>query len=423
MNELTKVTDQDASSGGYDWKKHLILIVDDEPDVLTNINYTLTLAGFSVVTAKSGEEGLDILKNHPVKLIISDQMMPGGMSGTEFLSRVKDVYHDIVTIILSAYKDSEHVIAAMNNARTFYYLTKPCEKDELVDRVAQALKYYHAGFLRKLQEEHAHAVMLETEKMANLGTYSGGIAHNLRNMIFPLVAYFDGIRQDMEDIIELSKENPHNELFNDRSQSILQLSEHGEKAIEDVTSLIESLMSLYRSKNNEVEDFDLAGVIENAVRIEKTRKESKGITIHVDKTGADFKIEGLRGLLSSIIIEFLKNASYAIGEKAGTTTAGPPEGNIWIALEATKDPAMGEAVRLSIRDDGCGISEEIQKEVFTPLFTTKAKVGTGLGLSAAYEIVHSHNGSIILQSKPGAGTTFTVTLPKKPKAEIKIKGL
>lgn len=405
------------------WKKHMVLAVDDEEAILAYIKSTLMLAGFSVIAAKSGEEGLELLKSNPVKLVISDQMMPGGMLGTQFLCRAKELYPDIITVILSAYKDSDHVIAALNEAKTFYYLTKPCEKDELINRVSQALNYYHAGFLKRQQEQLAHAVMMETEKMANLGTYSGGIAHNLRNMIFPLVAYFDGIRQDMEDIIELNKEKSSSEVFEERSHSILQMSDDGEKAIEEVTSLIESLMSLYRSKSNEPEPFDLAQVIENAIRLEKTRKESKGIQIHFDKKGTDFQIEALRGLMSSVIVEFLKNASYAIGERDGAKPGESPAGNIWITLDAFQDKNSGEAVRFSIKDDGCGISDEVQKQVFVPLFTTKARVGTGLGLSAAHEIIHAHNGSITLESAPGAGTTFTVTLPKKPKDAIEIKSL
>src|SRR3990167_7460089 len=97
--------------------------------------------------------------------------MPGGMSGTEFLCKVKDHYPDTITMILSAYTEPTYILDAMNKSRTFYYLTKPWEDKDLIESISEALKHYHAGFIRKERERHAHAIMIESEKMANLGNY------------------------------------------------------------------------------------------------------------------------------------------------------------------------------------------------------------------------------------------------------------
>lgn len=88
-----------------DWKKHKVLVVDDEHSVHKQLHTELRLAGFDVQSAESGESGLAMLETFPAKLVLSDQKMKG-MSGTEFLAEVKQRYPHVVTMILSAYSDS-----------------------------------------------------------------------------------------------------------------------------------------------------------------------------------------------------------------------------------------------------------------------------------------------------------------------------
>ncbi len=381
--------------------------------MVAQLSQLLSIEGFSVATAESGERGLDLLKTLPAKLVISDQMMPAGMSGTRFLSEVRKRYPDVVTMILSAYAEPEYILDAMNEAKTFYYLTKPWDDDDLIQRVHDALRFFHAGWTQRDQLERANSLLAQAEKMAILGSYAGGVAHNIRNMIFPLVAELDSIRMDLEDAMEDKNAADPIQSLKAHSQEIFKRVESGEERIMEVSELIESMMSLYRGNPKESEIFDLASVIKNAIRLEKTRKESKQIAFCVDKIGDDFTVEGLKGPLSSTVVEFLKNASYAIGKARPSG-----EGEIRVRLEAAKDEALGEFLRLSVKDNGCGMSDAVRKEIFTPLFTTKAGVGTGLGLSVAYQMIGQHHGRIEVESKEGKGAIFTVILPKRQKEKI-----
>lgn len=126
------------------WDHYNILIIDDETSVLEQIQQDLYAEGFSLITANSAEKALKILKKQEVHVIVCDQKMPGGMSGTHFLSRVRKKWPNIVGLILSAYSEPEYVMSAVNEAQAFKYMLKPWDKQELIQRLVEALEYYQS---------------------------------------------------------------------------------------------------------------------------------------------------------------------------------------------------------------------------------------------------------------------------------------
>jgi response regulator RpfG family c-di-GMP phosphodiesterase len=118
--------------------KHTILAVDDEPANLRMIE-RLFHKDYTVITAQSGEEGLETLKRESVDLIISDQRMPG-MTGTELLKESIYTNPDAVKIILTGYTDTEAVIDAINRARVHKFVSKPWDPVQLKDIVRDALR-------------------------------------------------------------------------------------------------------------------------------------------------------------------------------------------------------------------------------------------------------------------------------------------
>lgn len=119
---------------------HTILFVDDEPDILRLIEYILG-SDYKVLTALSGEEGLEVLRDHDVMLIIADQRMPG-MSGVKFLDKSIAIRPDAIRIILTGYTDINSAIEAINTGRVYRYLTKPWEEADLRQNVKTALDAY-----------------------------------------------------------------------------------------------------------------------------------------------------------------------------------------------------------------------------------------------------------------------------------------
>lgn len=117
-----------------------LLIVDDEPHILTALRRQLRCEGYRVLTADNARDGLELLAEHPVQVVLSDQRMPNS-SGTEFLARVRTIYPDTIRIILSGYADIDTVVDAVNRGTLFKFLTKPWDGDVLREQLREAFEY------------------------------------------------------------------------------------------------------------------------------------------------------------------------------------------------------------------------------------------------------------------------------------------
>jgi diguanylate cyclase (GGDEF)-like protein/PAS domain S-box-containing protein len=120
-----------------------LLVVDDEPNILSAIRRLLRGENFRVLTARSAQEGLELLAKDAVQVILSDQRMPG-MSGTDFLGRVKELHPDTVRIVLSGYAELDSIIRAVNTGALYKFLTKPWEDEQLREHIRDAFRYYEA---------------------------------------------------------------------------------------------------------------------------------------------------------------------------------------------------------------------------------------------------------------------------------------
>ena len=116
-----------------------LLLVDDEANILTALKRLFRRDNCTILTAGSGEEGLDMLAQHKVGVIVSDQRMPG-MTGVEFLSRVKDMYPETVRMVLSGYTELNSVTDAVNKGAIYKFLTKPWDDTQLRSHVEEAFQ-------------------------------------------------------------------------------------------------------------------------------------------------------------------------------------------------------------------------------------------------------------------------------------------
>jgi len=133
-----------------------LLLVDDEPNILQSLKRLLRRGGYRILTAESGQEGLKLLEQHKVQVIVSDARMPG-MSGIEFLDRARERWPDCIRIMLSGYTELEAVIQAVNRSAIYKFFTKPWEDDLLQDHIEEAFRQYELQDenYRLTQELHA----------------------------------------------------------------------------------------------------------------------------------------------------------------------------------------------------------------------------------------------------------------------------
>ena len=121
--------------------KHTILCVDDEPNILHSMKRLLRKEGYRLLTAQSADDGLKILEENEVHLVISDQRMPE-MSGTEFFAIVKERYPDAIRIILSGYTDVDSITESINKGHIYKFLLKPWNDSNLKTEIKQTLEQY-----------------------------------------------------------------------------------------------------------------------------------------------------------------------------------------------------------------------------------------------------------------------------------------
>ena len=118
-----------------------LLVVDDEPSILAALRRVLRREGYRILTAESGAGGLELLATNRVQVILSDQRMPE-MTGTEFLSRVKELHPDTVRMVLTGYTDLDSVTKAVNGGAIYKFLSKPWDDGELREHIRDAFGHY-----------------------------------------------------------------------------------------------------------------------------------------------------------------------------------------------------------------------------------------------------------------------------------------
>ncbi len=162
-------------------------------------------------------------------------------------------------------------------------------------------------------------------------------------------------------------------------------------------AIITDVMAIGRLREPVVERTDLATVAHAALLEAEPFRPQEVVTEFEPEPSPLFgEVDPL--LIQLVLMDLLKNAYQA-------TTRGT------VTLSLRQE---GSGLRLSVTDTGCGMSPEVQKQIFAPFFTTKPKgQGTGLGLTFCKRVVDSHRGKILVWSKPGIGSTFTVLLPKR----------
>lgn len=188
-----------------------ILYVDDEEDNLTVFKSTFRRE-FTIHLAKSGAEGMEILKNNDIQLIITDQRMPG-MTGIQFLESVIPDHPDCIRMILTGFSDVEAIIEAINKGRVYRYITKPWNKDELHQTINKAFENYDLREknknlieeLKQSNEQLEQKVIERTQKIEaqkNEITDSIRYAKRIQNALFPPC---ESISDSLKDFFILNK--------------------------------------------------------------------------------------------------------------------------------------------------------------------------------------------------------------------------
>ena len=229
-----------------------------------------------------------------------------------------------------------------------------------------------------------------TEALASMTTMAAGVAHEIKNPLAAMQIYTSLLRKAMASGKGMEKANEFIDIIEQETERL------NEIAVDFLFAVKPMQVDLKLDSLNEI-------IMElgDFVAVEAVTKNIK-MTFHLDKFIPSLMLD--RKLLRRAFLNVINNSFYAM--KTG--------GELII-----EDKCDGDYVKLSIIDNGTGMSEETKKRIFEPYYTTKAESGTGLGLTAVLKIVNAHSAEITLDSQLGVGTCFTFKFPI-PKSQRKV---
>jgi PAS domain S-box-containing protein len=235
-------------------------------------------------------------------------------------------------------------------------------------------------------QREVEAQLHQSEKLTALGQLAGGIAHDFNNLLQAILGY-----------AQLMKQNPGNAQLVERSLTVV------ESAAMDGSETVRRIQTFARLRPEErFMPLNVNQIVEDALAITRPRWEEK---IAHDRRPLKQKLElrakrvihGRSAALAEVMTNLILNAMDAMPD-GGTLTIG------------TRDTRTG--VVITVGDTGVGMPEQVRRRIFEPFFSTKGEKGSGLGLSMAYSIMRRHGGEIRVESEPGRGTTFSLSLPE-----------
>ena len=379
-------------------RRHTLLVVDDEPDVVQSVQDLLRL-DYQVLGATRAKDGLRILQEQEVHLVMTDQRMPE-MTGVEFLSQVRGGHPEAIRLLFTGYADFKAVIDAINQGNIYRYITKPWDPDDLQIIIRQAAEQYDLLVERKRLLAELQMKNLELQKANEMKEAFIRVAsHELRT---PLTILYG--------LTQLSLSTPGLvQPWLDWLRGSLKAGERLNRLVDQLTKM---LLAGQFDRPLEKRTTELAALLKQAAEdvrpfVEQRRQE---LSIKLDAGLGSLNIEAqkIRDCVEHLLLNAIKFT--------------PDQGMICLSAGGKPDGY----VEVKVSDSGVGIDPACLPHIFEPFFTSFdvsrhssgqfefGRRGLGLGLTLVKAFVELHGGQVSASSEPGKGTTFTISLPANP---------
>ncbi len=279
-------------------------------------------------------------------------------------------------------------------------LDKPLKNETIyreLDETAEMFELMRSGLKEKKRIEEQFQ---RTQKVESIGRLAGGVAHDLNNLLTPILGYSEIL------MLRLSDDKK-------KQGQVRQIHKAGIKA----KDLVKQLLAFSRNQELEYKPLDLNGVVSGFLNLlRRTIREN----VAIEFSGSDRPpvILADQGKIEQVIMNLAVNGQDAM----------PDGGTIRISISLVEREELPVEIRreaekehfalLTVSDEGCGMDEETQKHIFEPFFSTKGEFGNGLGLATVYGIVSQHHGRILVRSRSDEGSTFEVYLPLSDESQI-----
>jgi len=303
--------------------------------------------------------------------------------------------------ILETREAKTEITLAFKEGRRHFDLDVSVIRDNRGKAAGRLINLHDMTERKKAEKEKTklEAQLLHAQKMEAVGTLAGGVAHDFNNLLMSIQGHASLIR-----------------LKNRGSDFEMEHVEGIEASVRRGANLTKQLLGFAREGKFEVTPLNLNSILADSAKLfGRTRKE---IAVHLKPADGLWRVEADRGQMDQVFMNLFINAWHAM----------PGGGKLFLATEnlhldeqnaRLKQIPPGRYVKISVVDEGVGMSTEVQQRIFEPFFTTrKFGTGTGLGLASVYGIVKNHDGHIEVQSAPGKGTAFMLYLPASQQVAV-----
>ena len=371
-----------------------VLYVEDDPGALEVGSVFLRRRVAKVVTARHGAEGLAVFHAEKPHLIVTDIQMPI-MDGLAMVQEIRKTDPEALIIVTRAFEQTDYLLRAIELGIERYVL-KPI-RAEALEAALQVCAHRLRVEAQIQKQQELEAELVRTQHQAAISTLLGGVGHDYNNLLQVILACQE---------LALAGAEPGSKVHR-----ILQTSR---TASSQAQILSRRLLSLVNVTEGQSQVGRIQALIQAAA---SSLVAGSPVSLEFDFQGGDPPVRhdaiALRQALSNLVV----NALEAMPE------GGTLKVSTWIGPESSlgKSGLPAEpCLHLSLRDTGKGILLEDLPKVFEPYFTTKergSQRGTGLGLALCEAIVHTHGGSLRVESTPGQGATFYMQLPLSDQAD------
>lgn len=381
-----------------------LLLIDDERPILEVLGISLASEGYEVLTAESGQKGLEIFARGDVKLVVTDIRMPG-MDGIEVLRQVKARDQETEVVVITGHGDMESAIAVLREGASDF-ITKPIREEALLLALQRAeqriqmsrlLREYTSGLEEKVaayrrELELAQEELLRRERLATIGETVAGLAHYIKNILNALKGgtykVNSALTKGDQDLLR-------------EGWSMVQ------RNMDRISQLALDLLDFSKERIPEKTVCRPLELVQEVVGILQPAAQEQGIRIYcrLEDVG---EVQWDRKGIHRVLLNLGSNALDACRFHHDR------ERTFWVEfrLGLEKLASGEERILIEVSDNGCGMDQEVKEKVFSRFFSTKGGQGTGLGLLLTRKILEEHGGSISFQSLEREGTTFKVLLPR-----------
>ncbi|MDO9021889.1 MAG: ATP-binding protein [Deltaproteobacteria bacterium] len=382
-----RVVERDADEGA---RGRTVLVVEDTPEV-TRLIHTVLRQHFRVFTAPNGARGLDLAVKQVPDVVVTDLMMPE-MDGLELTRRLRQDprTRHVPVLMLTARGELGDRMEAMDSGVT-QHMSKPFNTRELL-----------AAVQKLAQASEAAAERVLTQQMDSLETIAGGLAHEINNPLNYVRNAFARVRLDVTEAFKLALPQAGGEAerariatLEARTGRMFETAQSGLLRIGDTVALMRRYSREGFARVARAHDV-FAGARDVAALVASSTGRPVELVLELDgEAWVDCVAEELHQAISNLV----QNAIEAVADDVGRVVV--------------RGELRDDAVLITVRDNGPGISAEDRARIFTPFFTRKAPgKGMGLGLTIVWRVTHALGGTVSVDSEPGQGAAFCLRLPR-----------